>query len=238
MSIPTSNHLVARHSANAPAGRVAPRRLAATVIVAFATIAPVALVDTVSAAPAPVASTPSAERKVEDPLAAQAVAAAGLLARYTSGDGSVWDGYVAGRDAIAAEAAARIGIEPTRMVDAWATTSIEHQRAILAAFTQLGVAYRRNSSRPGIGFDCSGLTTYAWGQAGVTLPRSSGSQIRRVGRRTADTARAGDLVQYPGHVMIWLGVDNAIIHSPQSGRVVSVDTVSTRRSLRYGDPLG
>ena len=52
------------------------------------------------------------------------------------------------------------------------------------------------------------------------------------------TAQAGDLVQYPGHVMIWLGVDRAIVHAPYSGRTVEVDSFSTRRNVRYGDPTG
>ena len=38
---------------------------------------------------------------------------------------------------------------------------------------QLGVPYHYATSEPGVGFDCSGLTHYAWGQAGVYLPRNS-----------------------------------------------------------------
>ena len=45
--------------------------------------------------------------------------------------------------------------------------------AIQAAQGQLGVSYRYATSKPGVSFDCSGLTHYAWGQAGVYLPRNS-----------------------------------------------------------------
>ena len=43
-------------------------------------------------------------------------------------------------------------------------------------------------------------------------------------------------MQYPGHVMMWLGVDRAVVHAIQPGKPVSVDIVSGRKSLRFGDP--
>jgi hypothetical protein len=51
-------------------------------------------------------------------------------------------------------------------------------------------------------------------------------------------AKAGDLAQYPGHVMMYLGVGDAIIHSVQRGRTVELDLINTRRanSVRFGDP--
>jgi cell wall-associated NlpC family hydrolase len=146
--------------------------------------------------------------------------------------------YQAVRDQIATELANRLGIDPMQMITAWQNADIAHQLALMGAFTQLGVPYRRNTSKPGEGFDCSGLTTYAWGVAGTTLTRQSGAQIRNASARTRDTAMAGDLVYYPGHVMMWLGVDNAIVHSPYTGRNVEVDFTSKRRSVRFGNPIG
>jgi hypothetical protein len=49
---------------------------------------------------------------------------------------------------------------------------------------------------------------------------------------------AGDLVQYPGHVMIYLGVDRAVVHAVMPGRPVEVDVVKARRNLKFGDPTG
>ena len=62
--------------------------------------------------------------------------------------------------------------------------------AVAAALSQLGVAYRYATAIPGVAFDCSGLTAWAWGQAGVGLPHQSGQQFaiaatRRSGRRPA-----------------------------------------------------
>ena len=48
--------------------------------------------------------------------------------------------------------------------------------AVQAALGQQGVPYRYATSNPGVSFDCSGLTHYAWGQAGVYLPRNSRAQ--------------------------------------------------------------
>jgi peptidoglycan DL-endopeptidase CwlO len=110
---------------------------------------------------------------------------------------------------------------------------------VLAAMTQVGVPYRYNTSKEGVGFDCSGLTTFAWQRAGVSLVRQSGEQIRNAAPVDRETAKAGDLVQYPGHVMMYLGVGDAIIHSVMTGRTVELDTISDRkvRSVRFGDPI-
>ena len=146
--------------------------------------------------------------------------------------------YVWYRTQTAQFAATELGYPQQDMVTAWASTPVEHQRAVLAAMTQVGVPYRTNTSQEGVGFDCSGLTTFAWSRAGVQLIRQSTSQIRAAAPLDRSTAKAGDLVQYPGHVMMFLGVGDAIIHSVQSGRTVELDTINGRRvnSVRFGDP--
>jgi cell wall-associated NlpC family hydrolase len=186
-----------------------------------------------SAAPAPVAQT----RRVADPVADEANRALALLTTASeTGDSSVQATYEHVRAEIAGAIADRIGLDAAQLNVAWAKADVDHQKALMAALGQMGVPYRRNSSKPGVSFDCSGLTTYAWSQAGFALQRSSSSQIRSAARVTPETAQAGDLVQYPGHVMMWLGVDRAIVHSPQSGRTVEVDVLSNRHRLRFGDP--
>ncbi|MCU1399548.1 MAG: hypothetical protein JWN62_2657 [Acidimicrobiales bacterium] len=212
-----------------------------TVIIAGSCVgAVVAPVAAASAAPSTQTEMASASRvRFDDPMAAVAAAALTELIAYTH----TWNAttlldYVAERDQIATEMANRLGMDPGAMTTAWQNADFAHQTALMAAFTQLGVPYHRNTSKAGEGFDCSGLTTYAWGVAGTTLVRQSGGQIRAAAARTADTAMAGDIVYYPGHVMLWLGVDNAIVHAPYTGRNVEVDTVAKRRSVRYGNPIG
>jgi hypothetical protein len=155
-----------------------------------------------------------------------------------SDDPSDLRSFVWFRTQTAQYAAIELGYPQDEMVEAWASAPSEHQRAVLAAMTQIGVPYRTNTSEPGVGFDCSGLTTYAWSQAGVQLTRQSSAQIREAGPLDRSSARAGDLVQYPGHVMMYLGVGDAIVHSVQRGRTVELDTISARRadSVRFGDP--
>lgn len=154
------------------------------------------------------------------------------------GDAVHYRAYAYYRAQTARLAATELGYSEDAMANAWASTPIIHQRAVLAAMTQVGVPYRRNTSVEGVGFDCSGLTTYAWAEPGVELFRQSGTQISRAAQLDRSTARAGDLVHYPGHIMIYLGVDDAIIHSVQTGRTVELDTISARRSssVHFGDP--
>ena len=185
---------------------------------------------------------------VSGPLATNAMApvvttsAAQALDSYdrwvATDDAAAYRSFVWLRTQTAQYAATELGYPEAEMVEAWAAAPLEHQRAVLAAMTQVGVPYRTNTSKEGVGFDCSGLTTYAWSRAGVSLVRQSGAQIRNAADLDRSAAKAGDLVQYPGHVMMYLGVGDAIIHSVMSGRTVELDTINGRRtnSVRFGDP--
>ncbi len=50
------------------------------------------------------------------------------------------------------------------------------EAAVQAAVSQLGVPYVFGGEQPGTGFDCSGLVQWAWGQAGVSIPRTTETQ--------------------------------------------------------------
>jgi cell wall-associated NlpC family hydrolase len=116
---------------------------------------------------------------------------------------------------------------------AWSSVSITKQHTILSAVSQLGVPYRSLASDPGVGFDCSGLTSWAFGEAGVDIPRVSRDQINDAERVEQDSAEAGDLVYYPGHVSIYLGAET-MVHAPNSGSHVEIGPLPDR-SLRFGD---
>ena len=85
--------------------------------------------------------------------------------------------------------------------------------AVAAAKSRLGSAYVWAASGPST-FDCSGLTMWAWAQAGVSLPHSSSMQ-------------PGDLVFYGSpihHVAMYVG-GGQVIHAPQTGDVVRYASV-------------
>lgn len=146
--------------------------------------------------------------------------------------------YTEARAAAADAVAVELALDPAAVREAWAGADLAHQTAVLAALEQLGVAYQTNSSEPGAAFDCSGLTTYAWARGGHDLIRQSGAQIDAAAPREATTAMAGDLVQYPGHVMMYLGVGEAIVHAANHETDVALSTLREGRSLRWGDPTG
>ena len=195
-------------------------------------------------APAPAAA--ASVRSISPALAQVAVAAldAGAKLDQIADDRSydrnnlTFARYVKLRDDAANLAAAELGIPAAMLRDAWALTSLQKQTALLAALTQLGVPYRSNSSEPGVGFDCSGLTTYAWGVAGLDLARQSRAQINASTRVERVAAQAGDLMYYPGHVMMFLGVGDAMVHSRQRGSEVEITFLTGRHSdnVVFADP--
>jgi len=102
---------------------------------------------------------------------------------------------------------------------------------INAALSQLGVPYRYATSRPGVSFDCSGLTKWAWGMAGVPLPHQSRRQFNTTTRVPKEYAQAGDLIYYYSpisHVGIYLG-DGRLVHAPATGDVVKISAVNWSR---------
>ncbi|MEV4337292.1 NlpC/P60 family protein [Streptomyces sp. NPDC049590] len=98
--------------------------------------------------------------------------------------------------------------------------------ALAAARAALGRPYVWGANGP-TGFDCSGLTQWAYAHAGVRLPRTSQEQ-RFAGRRVPlAQARPGDLVVYrsdASHVALYAG-HGQVIHAPHPGAPVRYDPV-------------
>jgi peptidoglycan DL-endopeptidase RipA len=116
------------------------------------------------------------------------------------------------------------------------------QKAIAHARQYLGLDYAwggGGSNGPGWGwgpdegvwgFDCSGLTQYAYAQAGISIPRNSRAQYAALPKVGSGSLRAGDLVFWATvpsnpttihHVGIYLG-DGTVLHAPQSNDVVKL----------------
>lgn len=76
--------------------------------------------------------------------------------------------------------------------------------AVRHALTQLGVPYDWGGTTPGVGLDCSGLTQWAYHEAGLDLPRLA--QEQDVGSAVSQaTLRPGDLAVWDGHVAMVVG---------------------------------
>ncbi|MBN9607959.1 MAG: hypothetical protein BGO26_06315 [Actinobacteria bacterium 69-20] len=91
------------------------------------------------------------------------------------------------------------------------------QVAVAAALSKLGARYVWGASGPNL-FDCSGLTSWAWAQAGVSIPRTSRDQSTMT-TVPLDQLRPGDLVTYyspVSHVAMYIG----------NGKVVQASTES------------
>jgi cell wall-associated NlpC family hydrolase len=99
--------------------------------------------------------------------------------------------------------------------------------AVQAAESQEGVPYvwggesPRGSASPG--FDCSGLTSWAWGQVGVGLPHFSGAQMSDSAPVPLSDLEPGDLLFYGAggseHVAMYVS-PGTMIEAPETGEVV------------------
>jgi cell wall-associated NlpC family hydrolase len=110
--------------------------------------------------------------------------------------------------------------------------------AVNAAMSQVGVAYRFAAAEPGVAFDCSGLTSWAWGQAGVSLPHQSAGQAAVVPHVPAASVQPGDLIfKYSpiSHVGIYIG-GGQYVHASSPGVGVTVSSVNWGSVTAVGRP--
>jgi cell wall-associated NlpC family hydrolase len=128
-------------------------------------------------------------------------------------------------------AARRSGAAPAR--DGRASAAA--RKAVAVALAQLGSPYVWGAEGPAT-FDCSGLTSFAYAAAGITIPRVSRAQFAAYdGLRPIDPLRlvAGDLVFFadnPGnpstihHVGMYIG-KGLMVEAPHTGAVVRTSSI-------------
>ncbi|HLN40923.1 MAG TPA: C40 family peptidase [Acidimicrobiales bacterium] len=111
--------------------------------------------------------------------------------------------------------------------------------ALAAAESQEGVPYVWGGETPGVGFDCSGLTQWAWRQAGVDLPRTAAAQYDAVAHVSLSDLQPGDLLfwGYGGisHVGMYVGGGD-IIDAPDTGDVVRIQAIWDNGLVGAGRP--
>ena len=104
------------------------------------------------------------------------------------------------------------------------------QTIVNAAYSQLGVPYVWGGTTPGVGLDCSGLTSYCHRVAGISIPRTSSEQL--AGGRRVSNPQPGDICWTPGHVAIYIG-NGQMIEAPDIGQVVKISRVRASVYVRY-----
>jgi cell wall-associated NlpC family hydrolase len=107
--------------------------------------------------------------------------------------------------------------------------------AVRAALSQLGKPYVWGATGPNA-FDCSGLTQWAYRQAGVDISRTTFTQIHDGPAVPRSMVAPGDLV-FPnrGHVVMYIG-NGQVVEAPSAGQNVKVSPMPAGGQIRR--PLG
>lgn len=105
--------------------------------------------------------------------------------------------------------------------------------ALQAAASQIGKPYAPGQVGPG-SYDCSGLTMWAYAQAGANITRTTYTQINQGTRIGQSQLKPGDLVFFNGNAHVGLYAGNGtVLHAPHSGAFVRYESMSTIGSF-YG----
>ncbi|MCA6094416.1 NlpC/P60 family protein [Streptomyces sp. SCA3-4] len=111
--------------------------------------------------------------------------------------------------------------------------------ALGAAQSQLGKPYHYGATGMS-SWDCSGLTQWAYGQAGVSLPRISQDQANAGTRIYSQSQlQPGDLVIFYGdqhHVGLYAG-NGQVLHAPRTGTVVRYEAMGNM-PFQFGVRVG
>lgn len=119
----------------------------------------------------------------------------------------------------------RRAVRPAPQIDfATLPVSEKAKTAVQTALAQIGKPYRYGAAGPNA-FDCSGLTMYAWGKAGVYLPHSSRAQYGATPRISRSQLQPGDLVFFYSpisHVGMYIG-GGRMVHAVSDGNPARID---------------
>jgi cell wall-associated NlpC family hydrolase len=197
--------------------------------------------DAVADAEGHVAAMQDERARIQEMLDEQEALARTLEQRY-----SEWQDYLAAQRA-QAEAAAQAPSQPSAPVGGDGggggggftppPNASGAAIAVAAARSVIGTPYVWGAASPGVGFDCSGLTSWAWAQAGVSIPHSASAQYGSLPRVSLSAVAPGDIIYYGNfgpHVALYVG-GGQIVHArhPGPGGEVQADSM-----YGYDQPWG
>ncbi len=108
--------------------------------------------------------------------------------------------------------------------------------AVAAAESVIGAPYVFGAAGPDA-FDCSGLTMWAWAQAGVSLPHSAAAQYASLPKVPLSAVEPGDIIYYTNfgaHVAIYVGGGQIVqARHPGPGGQVQYSSM-----MGYDTPVG
>jgi peptidoglycan DL-endopeptidase CwlO len=123
--------------------------------------------------------------------------------------------------------------EPVESTEVVAAPPAQYGGVIGIAMGYLGTPYVYGGASPS-GFDCSGFVMYVYAQVGVSLPHNAAAQYGYGTPVSRSQLQPGDLVFFDGlgHNGIYTG-GNSFIHSPHTGDVVKISSMSGWYSSTY-----
>ena len=119
--------------------------------------------------------------------------------------------------------------------------TVVQTEAVAYAESQIGTPYVWGGASPKSGFDCSGLVVWAYGLAGLVVPRVANDQWQAEPHVAMDQLVPGDLVffgsgGYADHVGIYVG-GGAMVDAPSTGADVRIDTIPMTTGAAWGNEV-
>ncbi|MBZ9684907.1 NlpC/P60 family protein [Clostridium estertheticum] len=108
-------------------------------------------------------------------------------------------------------------------------SSLSSDSVVAYACNFLGTPYVWGAAGP-TNFDCSGFMQYIYGHFGVSLTRTTFTQINEGSYVARENLQAGDLIFFgtdadPHHVGMYVG-NNSYIHAPRTGDVIKISALT------------
>jgi len=113
--------------------------------------------------------------------------------------------------------------------------------AVTYAESQIGTPYVWGGTSPQTGFDCSGLVVWAYGMAGLVVPRLANDQWQDDPHVAMDQLVPGDLLffgtgDHADHVGMYIG-EGTMVDAPSSGTDVRIETIPLTAGVAWGSQV-